>query len=110
MGSGGSAGNNIGAHRVSYELHKGPIPDGQLIMHTCDNPSCVNPEHLVAGSAQDNSWDMARKGRGNTVKLTASDVIAIRKAEGTHASLARDYNVSPETIGYIRRGLTWRHT
>ena len=51
------------AHRVSYEAFKGPIPGDLELLHSCDNPSCVNPEHLSAGTSKDNSQDMMRKGR-----------------------------------------------
>lgn len=112
----------IGAHRMAFILAKGEIPDGLQVCHTCDNPVCCNPAHLWLGSNGDNQADMWRKGRSSwqregycpprAGKLTPEDVREIRRLHATgqytYRDLAPRYGVSPEMVGYIVRGQSWR--
>ena len=74
---GGRNGKTYLAHRVSYELFVGPIPDGMFVCHTCDNPACILPAHLWLGTNQQNMQDASRKGR---VKNNFAAFNAARKA------------------------------
>lgn len=98
------------AHRVSWEISCGVIPDGLQVLHSCDNPLCVNPEHLFLGSPDDNMKDMSKKFRGGRgqAKLTETDVAAIRSSREIAKELGRKYNVTESTICYVRRGDTWK--
>ena len=116
-----------GAHRVAMYI-EGRTPEaGQVAMHACDVPACVNPAHLTWGSKADNSADMVAKGRTacgearraprgaahKLAKLTEADVIAIRAeyAAGgiTHESLGEKYGVGGPTIGKIISRKSWKH-
>ena len=113
---------HIRAHRISWFLSYGKIPQGSLVLHRCDNPSCVNPDHLFLGTAKDNSIDMKNKNRSsygernNGVKLTEQQVLEIihkAKAFGKHCNLAtrlsKIYNVDSHTIRNIISKRSWKY-
>lgn len=110
---------NYNAHRLSYAMANGGVPDGMIICHRCDNPSCVNPDHLFAGTYHDNTRDMIQKGRkcdssgerNGQAKLRSTQVVEIRKryavGDISHHELAEQYNVSTALIGLITQGKVW---
>jgi hypothetical protein len=104
----------IGAHRYSYLLHHGKIPKGFVIIHKCDNPSCVRPDHLSTGTQTENIIDMIKKGRQNfhgRRKLTIEQMENIRKeyipGKVTHKMLGDKYGVSRANISYVIHGKSW---
>lgn len=105
---------NKKAHRVSYEIHLGPIPPGMCVCHKCDTPACVNPAHLFLGTNQDNTKDRVTKGRGSVgarsphAKLTESDVMEILASSESKRTIAAKYGVTFGTIAHIRRGRSWK--
>lgn len=110
--------NREGAHRFSYAHFKGAFDSSLFVCHKCDNPSCVNPEHLFLGTPEENFDDMRKKrrhgigSRNGRAKLTEKDVLDIRAAEpvrGMSPRLSRKYGVSVTMIRYIREGKTWKH-
>ncbi len=110
-------GRNIGAHRFSWGLYHGPIPDGLFICHHCDNPACVNPDHLFVGTQTQNLADMASKGRSThgernpQAKLAAHQV---RRIRGFHAcgisrtELAEHFGVREGTISDVVSRRAWK--
>ena len=113
IGRGGSKTGSIRAHRLSWEMHVGPIPEGLWVLHKCDNPECTNPAHLFLGKQKENMADMAAKNRGYLFgagnvsnqkgeahwkcKLTDGQVRAIRAAKDrgfTFKSIARHFKIS----------------
>lgn len=97
------------AHRISWELHFGPIPVGLWVLHHCDNPPCSNPAHLFLGTAKDNVIDAARKGR-MAGKLTLGDVRRIRSMVGRSSSeIAREFGIDPRTAHMVAIGKQRRH-
>lgn len=113
----------VGAHRVSFELANGPIPDGLYVLHSCDNRPCVNPAHLWLGTHQDNMRDMAEKGRGRErgkgginagasnprAKITEQQVSEIRALRGVvkHAEIAKRFGISKGHVSAIQTGARW---
>ena len=126
---------SISAHRYSYELANGPIPDGLLVCHHCDNPPCVRPDHLFLGTPADNMRDKESKGRGVRVhgdahfsrchpelvargedsvqsKMKESDVRAIRVrciAGETQRSVARAFGITQGHVSVIVNRKRWAH-
>lgn len=106
------------AHRLSYEFFREKISPGFHVCHRCDNPGCVNPEHLFLGTDADNCADRDAKGRrpppkgtvNGRARLTEKDITEIRAANGIRqVDLAKQYGVAQTQISRIRRGEHWRH-
>jgi hypothetical protein len=107
------------AHRVSYELQYGPLPDGLIVLHSCDTPGCVNPAHLRAGTNADNAADREQRRRGNqpkgaaspNAKLTDDDIRAIRAAypHRSQREIGELFGVAQTTVSKVVRGKAWAH-
>lgn len=108
-------------HVLSYVLHKGVIPEGLHVCHECDNPSCVNPDHLWLGTHSQNMEDRGNKGRWkhngrfgtniNSAKITANDAIEIRKCVELGASqteMSKRFKLSKSAINSLIKGKTWK--
>ena len=105
------------AHRVAYRLVCGPIPDGEIVRHTCDNPPCCNPRHLLTGTHADNAQDKVDRGRSadregefNTqAKLTPEQARSIFLDRRYYAEIAAEYEISKNTVWDIKAKRSWRH-
>lgn len=109
------------AHRLSWELFRGTIPTGAHVLHKCDTPACVNPDHLFLGTHSENMADMVRKGRSRgavgvrngSARLSEDDVREIRRVYALGGvsirQIARRHGVSFGTIQELLAGKAWRH-
>jgi hypothetical protein len=105
------------AHRYSYHLHHGMIPLGLQILHRCDNPTCIRPDHLHAGSALQNMRDKVAKGRANApfgeshskAALTEEQAKAILNDPRPHSQIAAEYNIHVQTVSSLKTRVSWPH-
>lgn len=113
-------GKHTSAHRISWRLKFGNIPKGICALHKCDNPPCVNPDHLFLGTSGENNSDRQRKGRGNPPvgernsqsKLKSEDIPKIRMmilGGIVQNKIANYFDVAPSCITKIKNGKNWRH-
>lgn len=124
LSRGGRGNGTVHAHRVSWELHNGPIPPrggahGAVVMHICDNRLCVNPKHLMLGSQSDNVADMDAKSRRRNRNLrgvqhgmskwTEAQVRAVKRATGSYREIAEQTGVALGSVKQIKLGKVWRH-
>lgn len=108
------------AHRISWRIHKGPIPRGLHVLHQCDNPPCTNPDCLFLGTNLDNVNDRNAKDRQSRgedrpqAKLTDALVLEMRQRYSdfprpSTRQMAKDYGVSPALVSYVVSNKIWRH-
>jgi hypothetical protein len=109
--------NNTLVHRFAWEQQFGPVPDGLQVCHTCDEPLCVNINHLWVGTPKDNADDMVEKGRQRSAygeksasaKLTEKQVLEIRESDDLLRVLAVRYGMGQSQISKIKRREAWAH-
>lgn len=112
-------GKKVFLHRHIYRLFVGPIPDDMVIRHKCDNPKCINPEHLEIGFVADNNKDARDRGRHRSGrptgvsngrhKLTEQQVLEIRNNSLSIRKLAKQYGISSCTVHSIKNKKLWKH-
>lgn len=104
----GFAGKMVIASRVMFSLTKGPIPQGLQVLHTCDNPACVNPTHLWAGTQSDNIRDCAKKNRHSNQKLSTAqihDIKTLGKSGVLFNELSHRFGITPQYASRVVRGI-----
>lgn len=103
------------AHRVAWAIYRHPISPKEHVLHKCDNPLCVNPDHLFLGDQNTNMQDKVAKGRqtrGETHgvrKLTENEAISIRNDQRLYTEIAEDFGISVPTVSDIKRARSWQH-
>lgn len=109
-------GRDLYAHRVAWMLTHGAVPDGFNLLHSCDTPRCVNPDHLRIGTQKDNGMDAVHRNRTCRVgrpihlrKLNESDILAIRSDRRTTRAIAASYGMSHVYIAGVKKGLLPRY-
>lgn len=119
--------NDTLAHRVAWVIFRGDIPEGMGVLHRCDNPCCVNTEHLFLGDQKENMADMAKKGRHPSlkgtdylprgrahhfyrvgVKITRKIAAKIRKDNRPYPAIAAEYGVDRSLVSKIKTGVIWK--
>ena len=101
------------AHRVAYSEYIGPIGDSQ-VLHKCDNPGCINPDHLYLGTHKDNMRDKRIRNRVKgenhpKAKLTDEVILAIRENPKSQGQIARDLGLNQSFIGKVKNRVVWTH-
>jgi HNH endonuclease len=96
-------GKTVLVHRIAYEVFIGPIPDGLLVCHECDNRLCCNPKHLFLGTYQDNNEDKIKKDR-HKGKLTVKQANRIFQDERKYSEIAKDYGIHYQMVYQIKAG------
>ena len=110
-------GSIVTAHRFSWTVHFGDIPDGMWVLHRCDNPGCVRPTHLFLGTHGDNMEDCRLKGRrpvmagtkNGGVKINETTALKIRRDIRSVRQIAQDYDIGKSMVSNIKRGVNWAH-